>query len=204
MGLWRRLQGACRYSKGAFAVGFIIVASSACGPPVADENPFAVGSGIPTGISEAVGEAWSTGECVTARTASQILRARLLEIGQADWTVTMEPGVKPDGCVAPTIDATRTQIRLNQALRPEVRVALERVADELLETCLGREDAARLVSVTLNGLGETDWELRSDGPIGGPIDRLDEIELHVEAGCFIYSGTGLTPEGRRQYFIGGR
>lgn len=177
--------------------------SAACGSPTADAS-FAGDSGPPTGISEAVGELWSSEECITARTARQTLRTGLDGSGHADWTVTMDPGVTLDDCVAPTIDASTEQIRLSPALRPEVRGALERVADELLERCLGREDAAELVSSTLAGLGETEWELRSDGPIGGPIDRLEEIERHVAAGCFIYSGTGLTPDGHRLYFIGGR
>lgn len=187
----------------------LAVAFVACGPSAADvswaDDPrFTTDANPPTSISEVVEALWVGDDCITAETATQTLGASLREIDPPGWAVTLGPGVKADDCVAPITDVASQQIRLTQALRPEVRVALERVADELLERCLGRDDAAQLVRSTLADLDGSDWQLRDDGPIGGPIDRLEEIKRHVEAGCFIYSGTGLTPEGHRLYFIGGR
>ncbi|MGH7555584.1 MAG: hypothetical protein ACREMQ_21495 [Longimicrobiales bacterium] len=141
--------------------------------------------------------------CVTAGDAGDALVLSLQELGYADWTVDWGPGVRADGCVSSTIDTVGKRIIFIMALRPEVKLALTRVAEDLLDRCLGIGEATALITFVLTDLGETNWELRTDGPIGGPLDRLDEVVGHVQAGCTVYSGTGWTEDGTRLYFIAG-
>jgi len=90
------------------------------------------------------------------------------------------------------------------ALRPEVKEALAAVAARLLAECLTKDQAAATLTAALQGIGEVGWELRTDGPIGGPLDQQEQIKQHVAQGCFIYSGTGWSADGQRRYFIAGQ
>ena len=45
--------------------------------------------------------------------------------------------------------------------------------------------------------------MRTDGPIGGPNDRIDEIMAHVDAGCVVYGGSGATEDGTPVFYVGG-
>jgi hypothetical protein len=55
----------------------------------------------------------------------------------------------------------------------------------------------------LEGLGQSGFEIRSGGAIGGPVDRFQEVVRHVEAGCVIYSTVGFSEEGVRVYWLAG-
>jgi hypothetical protein len=158
----------------------------------------------PPHLAEAVNQVFTEGRCISAAEADETIRVRLHDLGYAEWEIKWGPGVQSKSCVGAAVDTVAGRIVLIRGLRPEVKEALMLVADELLNLCLGKEEAAGLITSALTGLGETGWQLRTDGPIGGPLDRLDEVERHVDAGCFIYSGTGLTADGGRVYYIGGR
>lgn len=186
-------------------MGVLLAVAAGCARPSSQEaGPWVGDPSAGPAIDEVIRLVWNDTECVSAREASAVLPEMLADRGHAAWVVSWAPGVRGSSCVGATVDSATREIILNQALRPEVTVALEGVADELLRNCLTEEQASEVISSTLRELGETGWELRSDGPLGGPIDRIDEVRRHVDAGCFICSGTGLTPEGHRLYFVGGR
>jgi hypothetical protein len=155
-------------------------------------------------IQSAIASVFAGRSCVTGAQAEEGIGPRLLELGYRDWSVVSGPGVRGDGCVSSTTDTVRKRVVLIMALRPEVKEALAVVAARLLDECLTKEQAREAVAAALREVGELGWELREDGPIGGPVNRLDDIKQHVAKGCFIYSGTGWGPDGQRLYFIAGR
>lgn len=104
------------------------------------------------------GYATTRGQCVTSDEAVEAIRNRL---GYSNWEIALGPGVQPNGCVGSTIDAVERRIVLIMALRLEVKEALAVAANELLDRCLGKGEAAQLITSVLTSLGETGWELRS-------------------------------------------
>ncbi len=81
---------------------------------------------------------------------------------------------------------------------------MKKVTEELYKRCLGKQEAIEHVTSVLRGLSETDFEVRTDGPLTAPLGREDEILDHIAAGCWVYSGTGSSSSGRRIYFLSGR
>jgi hypothetical protein len=142
--------------------------------------------------------------CVSSHEAEAALVNDLAEIGYSDWTVTLALSAEATGCVVGSISASERRIHLDAALRPEVREALAQLANDMLDQCLTRSQAVELVESTLRAVGETGYELRTDGPRGGPIEREDEVMQHIAAGCYLYGGVGWKPDGTRVYMIGGR
>lgn len=88
-------------------------------------------------------------------------------------------------------------------LTPAVIAALDRVAADLLEGCYGRAEGAARLSAVLVEAGASGFFVRTDGPIGGPDDQMEEIMAHVDAGCVIYGGSGGTEDGTPVFYIGG-
>ncbi len=87
--------------------------------------------------------------------------------------------------------------------RDPAKDALATVASRTYDVCMTKDDATAAVDTVLRASGIADWEVRSDGPVAGPLEKLDGIIAHVRSGCFIYSGTGLSAEGRRIFYVVG-
>jgi hypothetical protein len=166
-------------------------------PWVADPTP-------PADLNTAIAAVYAGQPCVTGTQAEEEVGRRLLELGYRDWSVVRGPGVTSNGCVSSTTDTAGQRVVLIMALRPEVREALAAVAARLRAECLTKDEAVAAVTTALEGVGDVGWELRTDGPIGGPLDQLEQIKQHVAQGCFIYSGTGWSADGQRRYFIAGQ
>lgn len=194
---WARRVGVGTIVAGIMVAGFAIAAPVLPSEWNGDPTP-------PADVQAAIDGVFTTDPCVTASEAEEELDARLLGFGLDDWSIRRGPGVTTSGCVSTTVTTRDRQILLIMALRPEVKSALFEIANELLDDCLSEGEAMARVRNVLESLGEENWELRTDGPIGGPIERIDEIQRHVDAGCFIYSGTGWTQGGVRLFFVGGR
>jgi hypothetical protein len=157
----------------------------------------------PTDLEQAVNEVFGSG-CISASEAEDGVETRLTELGYSDWHVSRGAGVRVDGCVSAMIDTVNRQVRLLMALRPQVKAALYHAANRLLDECMSQEEATSLVSSVLADLDELRWEIQSTGLVGGPLNRLDEVERHVAAGCWVYTGTGWTADGTRLFYIGGK
>ncbi len=108
----------------------------------------------------------------------------------------------PSAGVSPAAEVTG-ETKEPDALSPAVIAALEAVSAELLARCYGREEGVARLSAALVEAGESGFYVRTDGPIGGPDDRIDEITAHVHAGCVIYGGSGSTGDGIPVFYIGG-
>lgn len=142
-------------------------------------------------------------ECTAADEATETIRLALDAAGRFDWHVTQDASAEATGCVSAVVVADEREIRLTVALRPEVRQALRRLTNLLLDDCLTRTEAIELVNETLGAVGETGYELRTDGPRTGPHERADDIAHHMAQGCYMYGGVGFKPDGGRVYLIGG-
>ncbi len=88
-------------------------------------------------------------------------------------------------------------------MAPAVASAVAAISDELLESCYTRDEAVAGLSAALIESGESGFFVRTDGPIGGPNDRMDEIMAHVDAGCVVYGGSGATEDGTPVFYVGG-
>jgi hypothetical protein len=142
--------------------------------------------------------------CLSPTAAIGTMRSALDTAGYRDWALHAGTDVKSTACVTATIDGSTRQVILVPALRPEVRTKLQSVTEALYRRCLTKEAAIAYVDSALNAVGETDYEIRTDGPVTAPIDRKEEVFQHVDEGCWIYSGTGWTQEGRRLYYVVGK
>lgn len=158
---------------------------------------------VPADLQELLHQVLSSSDCVTATEAEDGIRAELSNLGYERWEIASGPGVQTASCVTVTTDGPSQRITLIMALHADVRAALEEMAEHLLNECYREEQAVAKIEAVLESIGEFGWSIRSDGPVGGPGERIDEIVEHVTAGCAVYSGTGWTEDGRRVIYIAG-
>lgn len=168
-----------------------------------DGQGFKANPEAPPNLTAAMESLLDPGRCLRAIDAEVAANARLVSLQMTGWTTTRDVGVRDATCVTPTIDTSVNHIVLVQTMRPEVRDALTAFAQVSYRDCLTQAQASIAVSTILGKLDETGWSLRTDGPVGGPLDQLDAIAEHVTKGCWIYSGTGWTADGQRLYYIAG-
>jgi hypothetical protein len=88
-------------------------------------------------------------------------------------------------------------------MAPAVASAVAAISNELLDGCYTRDEAVARLSAALIESRESGFFVRTDGPIGGPNDRIDEIMAHVDAGCVVYGGSGATEDGTPVFYVGG-
>lgn len=155
-------------------------------------------------IQTALGHIFADGRCVTLSEAQTSVRATLDSLGHNDWTISEGGGVRATGCVGAGISTSARRIILIPSARPDVSQALQVAAKELMSQCLGKEAATSLIASLLADLGETDWEIRSDGPLTAPISEKDAVLKRVASGCYVYSGMGWRPNGQSIFFISGQ
>jgi hypothetical protein len=157
-------------------------------------------------LEAALGVAWSEVDCMSPADARSAVQAALDELGKADWTIADRPGVGGGtGCTFPGVIVTLHEVALFPGAGAELAGATERLARELLDTCLNRSDAMALLSSVLVAHGVTDFNISADpwGPQGGPIDQIEAYRAHVAAGCFVYVGSGGNENGKPQYYLWG-
>jgi len=145
----------------------------------------------------------SADECVAARDFELAMQRRLADLHLRDWATGRSPGILDGTCVAFGFVTSKRSILLVSALRGRVKAGLQLVAEETYRRCFTKKEVTSKVEAVLRANGEVNWEIRNDAPVGGPIDRLDAIVEHVKAGCFVYSGTGMSDVGERLYFVVG-
>jgi hypothetical protein len=163
------------------------------------------GDPVPPPDLEAMARAVFTGRtCPTAAEATELLEAGLRQLGYPGWEVTRDAGVTDTSCVGGTIDTVASQVRLTQALGPDLMSVIDDLRARLMDTCLDAGEAAALARSALESHGVVDPDIRTDGPVGGPLDQLDAIQQHVDDGCFIYATVGYTAEGHRIFYLAGK
>lgn len=160
---------------------------------------------LPPGLEDRVTSLFSEDACVAPQVADEQINAILADLGYSEWSVEPGTGAADTECVVPTLDGETQIITLLMALPPEVADGLAAVREQLFIECRTRDEAFALVEAVLVKAGIEGWEIRTDGPgISGPGDRIEEIERHVENGCWVYSTTGWTADGTRLFWIAGK
>lgn len=164
-----------------------------------------VGSGSDVGqLSAAVQAVFAEDSCPSASQASRAVRRILTDLGYSDWSVNSVSGGTPDGCVGAAIAADTHQVILIPALSLAVRLALDQLRDTSYDNCLTERQVADMLTATLTESGQTDFNIRTDGPLVAPTDRFEEVQNHVLSGCWVYSTTALSGDGNRIFFLVGR
>ena len=143
-------------------------------------------------------------QCLTPDAAIEDMAKALVGAGLSDWQVTARSDTRQAACVTSSVDGATKSVILIPALRPAVRTRMQQVMEALYDACLGRDAAVGYVTKALREVGETAYEIRTEGPITAPIEREKEVFKHVDDGCWIYSGTGWTEDGLRLYYVVGK
>ena len=146
----------------------------------------------------------ATRSCTSPEVAVPEMQSALQTAGFGDWSVRAGNAVRTAHCVTASIHEDTREVVLIPALQPEVRAAMDALTEQLYRECMGREAAVELVTTTLLGVGEVGYEIRTNGPVTAPVERRDEVFAHVEAGCWIYAGSGWTSEGTRLFYVSGK
>jgi hypothetical protein len=160
-------------------------------------------SGIPPDLEAALGQVLAGRSCLTATEAERLIGVRLERSEYSDWSISRGGGIRPNSCVSAGVSTSDHRIVLVPVAPLEVRQAMRSVREELYRRCLGKDEAARFIVSVLRGVGETDPEIRADGPIVLPEASGEAVQRHVDNGCFIYSGMTWTANGEPVYMIAG-
>lgn len=197
-----RRGSAIRIGLGAGVVSVALVAAGQLSP---------TGSGSPgreplppTDLSDAVAEVFSSSECIRSDAALARISEQIDRLGFADWTVTIADGVRPGKCVGAGFVVRDHRILLMPAVSAALREAIDEMEESLLADCYDESGARQFVTGLLARADEEAWDISTDGPVGGPVDRFDEVMHHIDAGCYVYSGTGWTADGVRIIYLTGK
>lgn len=146
---------------------------------------------------------FSEDACVGPQAAAEQISDILADLGYADWSVKFGTGAADAECVAAGLDGQTRTVILVMALPPDVRDGLAAVREQLYSECRTKDEATALIEAVLREAGMEDWRIET-GSLSVPVDRAEEIESHVENGCWVYSTTGWTADGTRVVWIAGR
>lgn len=201
-GLNRRRQGTFLLVAAAVFLGTAAVATFATPRPpdpavvahnAADEERVRNDLGI-----------YTENACVTRTQATTLFRQRLDALGLLDWTIRADDRIKEARCVTGAPIGDTKEILLIASMGGDVATALDGASADLLDRCLGRDDAVALVRSTLMGLGVPDPSIQTTGIRQIPVGAAgDAYVAHVRAGCYVYGGTQFDDVGRYTWFVSG-
>ena len=164
-------------------------------------------------VTAALQEAGLTGSdgfpaasCGSPDDAQRRIAASLQARGIRDWTIDVRPGVG-DGIPCFYVDQIPTihSIAIFPEPGPQAAEAVHAAAARLATDCLGRSVAFDLIGNALRGAGVTKFRLSANpwDPHGAPIGQGDAYQAHVNAGCFVYAGSGGDADGTLVYYLWG-
>jgi hypothetical protein len=140
--------------------------------------------------------------CRTVEEAQALAEEVLAEQGAKGWTVELGSNLHEDGCGTIGLGEDRDVIILT-GMHPEVRAVIEEFEKYSLRECLDETTAVDTLTARLNEIGRTDFTVRVSSMLGGPTDRIEEIQAHADAGCVFYVGVGAEADGTPIYHLHG-
>jgi hypothetical protein len=140
--------------------------------------------------------------CVAPQAAEEQISVILADLGYSEWNVEFGTGATDTECVAAGLDGQTRTVVLVMALPPQVNIGLAAVREQLYRECRTKEEATAMIEAVLHEAGMEGWRIET-GSLSVPTDRAEEIERHVENGCWVYSTTGWTADGTRMFWIAG-
>ena len=153
-------------------------------------------------ISDDLGPRFSAA-CVSLEDGRALTRSRLDALGYADWTIETRDGAENAQCVTGAGSGLRT-VYLIPSMGGPVGAAIEEIRADLMRRCLTRDEAAALISTTLERLGATSWNVADDNRDGAPLGQEQAFSDHIAAGCWVYTRSESHPAGGRTYYIRGQ
>jgi hypothetical protein len=156
-------------------------------------------------LEAALADVYAGHGCLTAAEARPAIQTKLDTLGYSGWTIESRPGAEAAPCAVAGVVPPEHTVIFMPATGQQLAEALESAAAELLRTCLGRADAMGFLSSVVTNSGLSDFSIHADpwGPKGGPSDQIEAYYEHVDAGCFVYVGTGNDAQGRRDFYLWG-
>lgn len=155
----------------------------------------------PQEIQQAVGEIFAGGRCTSGAEASEGVSKAFATLGYDDWQVVARPEADTAACVIAAIDASERTVVLVPVAGPEISLAMEGVASELMSQCLDADEATSLISSVLESLGVESFEVSTNGPAAYPSDQRAEVFEHLGEGCAVYSGSGGSSDGHLIFYV---
>jgi hypothetical protein len=194
------LGASARVIIGAAAVTVALLVVSTPSRPAADLGSPA-GAVPPEALAATLDGVFTSGSCLTPSEAHNAVRRALDRLRLDEWSAISSRPLASSACVGVSINAEAQQVVLLPGVSLAVRAALEGLANQLLTECHDLQSATFVARGRLAQAGETTWEVRGDGPLGGPVDRFEEVMQHLDAGCVVFSGIGWNEEGVRILYL---
>jgi DNA-binding IclR family transcriptional regulator len=157
-------------------------------------------------LEAALERIWGGQRCVSAPEARAAIQDELDRLRYDDWTIEDEPFLGQATCVAAGVISELREVRLWPGISVSIERTQEAIIDGMLDTCMGRAEAIQYVTSMLTTAGSDPFVVKADpwGPQGGPLDRIEEYQAHVAAGCFVYVGMPTRDaQGRAEHWLWG-
>jgi len=142
--------------------------------------------------------------CLNASQAKALIRARLVTLGLADWSIRADDSIRDAPCVGAAAVGDSHEVILTPSMGAPVAKALDALQADLMGRCLGREDAANLLHSTLVNAGAQDPKIEVGGVRGVPLEYGDAYLKHIQDGCYVYGGAQFDGTGRYTWFLSGQ
>ncbi len=169
----------------------------------AEEYPTAEDATLCQALVAAIGDPQAGGRCLSVEEAHDVAGVVLADLGLTQWAIYTAAGIDRDGCATATISPDDQRIIVLTGMHPEVRGVLDAFFELSLDECLDEASAVDMLTASLHEAGRTDFVIRVDSMLGGPSDRMGEIQAHADAGCVFYVGSGAEADGTPVYYLHG-
>jgi len=141
--------------------------------------------------------------CLSRAEAVAVIRARLNALGLADWTIRSDDSTREAPCVGAAAIGDTHEVLLTPSMGGDVARALDAISAQLMQECLGKEQAVTLVSSTLTDLGVSNPKLETGGVRGVPVEYGGAYLQHIADGCYVYAGAQFDDVGRYTWYLAG-
>jgi hypothetical protein len=141
--------------------------------------------------------------CLTRDQATALFRSRLDALGFRDWTIRTDDRIREARCVTGAAIGDAHEVLLMASMGGDVAKVLDTVSDDLMRTCLGRDEAVAHLRAALVKVGLPDPDVVVGGPRGIPLVNGDAYVQHMADGCYVYGGAQFDDVGRYTWFISG-
>jgi hypothetical protein len=169
----------------------------------AEEYPTVEDSTLCQALVAAIGDPQAGGRCLSVEEAHDVAGVVLADLGLTQWAIYTAAGIDRDGCATATISPEDQRIIVLTGMHPDVRGVLHAFFELSLDECFDEATAVDTLTASLNEAGRTDFVIRVDSMLGGPSDRMEEIQAHADAGCVFYVGSGAEADGTPVYYLHG-
>jgi hypothetical protein len=168
-----------------------------------EEYPSAEVATLDRALIAAIGDPQAGADCLSVEEAHAVAAEVLADLGLTEWSIETAGGVRDDGCATTSVRADKEKVIVMTGMNPEVMDVLASFRGLSLDQCLDETSAVEMLTEQLDAIGHTDYVIKVDSMLGGPIGREEEIKAHADAGCVFYVGSGAEADGTAIYYLHG-